>query len=45
MQLEHSHTHGLVKGKRLGLSVALSLVFIAGEAVAGILANHLLMEF
>ena len=33
--MEQEHSHGPVKGKRLGLSVALTLVFIVGEAVQG----------
>lgn len=39
--MEHEHSHGPAKGKRLGLSVALTLVFIVGEAGVGLLSNSL----
>jgi cobalt-zinc-cadmium efflux system protein len=40
--MSHTHAHtGAVTGRRLGLSVSLTLVFVAGEAAAGYLGNSL----
>jgi cobalt-zinc-cadmium efflux system protein len=42
LAMSHPHTHaGPATGHRLGLSLLLTLVFVAGEAVAGYLANSL----
>src|SRR5690242_12442270 len=39
--MTHGHAHGPVVGRRLGLAVALTLAFVAGEAAAGWWANSL----
>ncbi len=40
--MAHSHAHGAdARGPRLGLPIALTLAFTAGEAVAGYLAHSL----
>src|SRR5205809_7439317 len=38
----HNHTHGgAATGRRLGLSIALTLGFVVGEAIASYFANSL----
>src|SRR4051794_15105678 len=37
----HHHHHGPVTGRRLGLSIALTLAFVLGEAAAGFWAQSL----
>ena len=39
--MTHTHDHGATAGRRLGLSVGLTLAFVAGEATAGYFANSL----
>jgi cobalt-zinc-cadmium efflux system protein len=40
--MSHDHSHaGTTTGRRLGLSLVLTLAFVVGEAVAGYLANSL----
>lgn len=39
--MSHSHSHAPVTGVRLWLSLALTLLFVAGELVAGILSHSL----
>ncbi|MEA2632252.1 MAG: cobalt-zinc-cadmium efflux system protein [Chloroflexota bacterium] len=41
MAHDHQHHHGSVTGRRLGLSVALTLAFVLGEAAAGYRARSL----
>src|SRR3954447_7460931 len=41
MAHDHQHHHGGVTGRRLGLSIALTLTFVVGEAAAGYRAQSL----
>src|SRR3954453_4755367 len=40
-RMAHTHSHGGATGRYLGLSIALTLAFVAGEAAAGWYANSL----